>query len=184
MIESRSCVAMHELTGLAGILIGRTRRLIAVPCSPAGTSGPNVVRFHVRELAFDRVGMPFAAFVQERTRGRAEAVGSHLVLVSAEAAGGADQGVIGHGAIRGSDAREREHAVVTERAQLGEHRKHLAREWDAATLSLIFGSLFLEGFSERPPSVAGRKVTVRYGTGGEMADFRCSQVTLRSFGRP
>ena len=46
------------------------------------------IRLLMRKLMFNRIGMPFAAFVQQRRRGRSQTVNSQFGLVVSETARG------------------------------------------------------------------------------------------------
>ena len=53
-----------------------------------GIGATDFIRLLMRKLMFNRIGMPFAAFVQQRRRGRSQTVNSQFGLAVSETAQG------------------------------------------------------------------------------------------------
>ena len=80
------------------------------------------------ELRFDGVGVPFAAFIQERAGGGAEAVAGHVILAITKPAQRRVDGVFRHGAVGSADAGKEQSSMAGYRVKVFQDRHSLRRE--------------------------------------------------------
>src|SRR3546814_5091637 len=80
----------------------------ALPISifPASVSATDLVGVDMRQLAFDRIGMPLSHLVQKRGCHRPETMGGHLVAGIAEPAQPRIDRILGHSPARMPQARK------------------------------------------------------------------------------
>src|SRR3546814_13269523 len=71
-----------------------------VPIFPASVSATDLVGVDMRQLAFDRIGMPLSHLVQKRGCHRPETMGGHLVAGIAEPAPPRIDRLLGHSPAR------------------------------------------------------------------------------------
>src|SRR3546814_20576021 len=91
-------------------------------------SSSNIIALHMRQLAFDGIGMPLAALVEKAAGHHQEPVPRHLCLVRAEPAMGGADGLLRDGPIVTQHAREPPLYVPTALPQLIHDRATRARE--------------------------------------------------------